>query len=175
VHPHLIHGSLGPPESSTHCTAHRKVSLYFTMGRPFPPLKIAPSHRGSGPPLIVVPWAHPSPQPKWHLDRFSRFCRAHHCDSLTDHAIQCVTIRHSSICSTAMRPNNNDSRVNYTRSNTQANVYGAALLHSHHNSLPDSCNECRVCQGTASPQMKQPPLATTHIHHCHLCLNQNMT
>jgi len=26
------------------CTAHRRVSLYFTMGRPFPPLKIAPFH-----------------------------------------------------------------------------------------------------------------------------------
>jgi len=26
---------------------------------------------------LPVPWAHPSLQPKWHLDRFSRFCRAH--------------------------------------------------------------------------------------------------
>jgi len=25
----------------------------------------------------MVPWAHPSPQPKRHLDRFSRFCTAH--------------------------------------------------------------------------------------------------
>jgi len=23
----------------------------------------------------MIPWAHPSPQPKRHLDRFSRFCR----------------------------------------------------------------------------------------------------
>jgi len=22
----------------------------------------------------MVPWANPSPQPKWYLDRFSRFC-----------------------------------------------------------------------------------------------------
>jgi len=28
--------------------------------------------------------AHPSPQPKRHLDRFSRFCRAHYCDRQTD-------------------------------------------------------------------------------------------
>jgi len=47
---------------------------------PFP-LKIAPSNGGSP---IWTPsntWFpgrdHPSPQPKRHLDRFSRFCRAH--------------------------------------------------------------------------------------------------
>ena len=27
----------------------------------------------------MVPWAHPSPQPKRHLDRFNRFCRDHGC------------------------------------------------------------------------------------------------
>jgi len=36
-------------------------------------LKIAPSHGGSG----MVPWADPSPQPKWHLDLFGHVCRAH--------------------------------------------------------------------------------------------------
>jgi len=25
----------------------------------------------------MLSWAHLSPQPKWHLDRFSCFCRAH--------------------------------------------------------------------------------------------------
>jgi len=25
----------------------------------------------------VLPWAHLSPQPKWHLDRFTRLCTAH--------------------------------------------------------------------------------------------------
>jgi len=48
---------LGPPESTNQttsglvqlfCTAHGRLSLYFTMGYPFP-LKIAPSHGGSGP------------------------------------------------------------------------------------------------------------------------------
>jgi len=24
---------------------------------------------------LMIPWAHPSPQPKRHLDRFNRFCR----------------------------------------------------------------------------------------------------
>jgi len=32
---------------------------------------------GSGPLSYMVPWAHPSPQPKRHIDWFSRFCRAH--------------------------------------------------------------------------------------------------
>ena len=31
----------------------------------------------------VVAWLS-SPNPKWHLDRFSHFCRAHYCDKQTD-------------------------------------------------------------------------------------------
>jgi len=53
-------------------------------------------------------WAHLSPQPKRHLDWFSRYCRAH-CrptDQLTDHATWSVTIGHIYTCSTAMRRNN---------------------------------------------------------------------
>jgi len=36
------------------------------------------------PTLYMLPWAHPSPQPKRHLDRFSRFRRAYDCDRPTD-------------------------------------------------------------------------------------------
>ena len=59
-------------------------------------------HLGDSPPNWPFLWgdpgphpihafrAHPSPQPKQHLDRFSRFCRAHgrvqQTDRLTDHA-----------------------------------------------------------------------------------------
>ena len=32
----------------------------------------------------MLPWAHPSPHPKRHLDRISRFCRAHDRDRQTD-------------------------------------------------------------------------------------------
>jgi len=39
----------GISTSSAISADDRRVSLYFTMGRPFP-LKIAPSHGGSGPP-----------------------------------------------------------------------------------------------------------------------------
>jgi len=54
------------------------VSLYFTVGRPVISLKIAASYGGIWTPIqYMVPWDHPSPQSKRHLDRFSRFCRAH--------------------------------------------------------------------------------------------------
>ena len=56
-------------------------------------------------------WAHPSPHPKRHLDRFSRFCRAHdrdrQTDRQTDHVTRSVTIGRIYVSSTAMRPNNN--------------------------------------------------------------------
>jgi len=35
-------------------------------------------------PTYMLPWAHPSPHPKWHLDQFSRFCTAQDCDRMTD-------------------------------------------------------------------------------------------
>jgi len=41
-------------------------------------LKIASFHWGSGPNQYVIPWAHLSPQCKWHLRWFIRFCTAHH-------------------------------------------------------------------------------------------------
>jgi len=44
---------------------------------PPPPLKIAHSHGEIWTPSNTWFWVHPSPQPKRHLDRFSRFCRAH--------------------------------------------------------------------------------------------------
>jgi len=56
-------------------TGDRRVSLYFTVGCPSPPSKLPMGDLDSH--LYMVPWAHPSPQPKQHLDRFSHLCRAH--------------------------------------------------------------------------------------------------
>jgi len=53
--------------------SRQSVTIFFTTGCPFT-FKITPPHGGSGPSSNAIPWAHPSPQPKWHLDRFSRFC-----------------------------------------------------------------------------------------------------
>jgi len=54
------------------CTAYsRKVSIFYNR---FPFCQSCPFQwGGSGPPSNTIPWAHPSPQPKWHVDRFS-FC-----------------------------------------------------------------------------------------------------
>jgi len=145
--PHLIHGSLDPPESSTQwaalypqnspfpwgiwahltydfmvhirahspdgiligvavfLTAHRRMSLYFTMSRPFPsklplPMAYLDSHliRGSlGPPTSSTRTASRSVEP---------FYRAHYCERPTDHATQSVTVGRIYVRTTAMRPNN---------------------------------------------------------------------
>jgi len=65
---------LGSPESISQtasrsvqlfCTAHGRMSLYFTMDCPFPSK------------LPLLPLAHPNQHPKRHVDGFSRFCTAH--------------------------------------------------------------------------------------------------
>ena len=96
------------------CTYHVHI-----MGCPYP-LKIVPTHGGSGPHLmhgskphlIHGSLAHPNPQPKRHLDRFSHFCMAHNCDRLTDrqtdHTTLSVGIGHIYVRSTVMQPNNNN-------------------------------------------------------------------
>jgi len=75
---HLIHDSLGPHpniqpkqylDPFSHFCTSRRVFLYFTMCRPFP-LKLSLPMGDLDPHLIR---AHPSPQLKWHLVRFSRF------------------------------------------------------------------------------------------------------
>jgi len=82
THPHLIHGSLGLPDSAAQngisigsavfaqLTAECRYILLWTA--PFPRM-ITPSHGGSGPHLTHDFLANPSPEPKRHLDRFSRF------------------------------------------------------------------------------------------------------
>jgi len=52
----------------------------------------------------MIPWAHPSPQPKWHLDRFSYFAGL---TTVTDHATRAARIGRMYVHSTAMWPNNN--------------------------------------------------------------------
>jgi len=61
--------------------------------------------------LIMVPWAYVSPQPKRHLDRFSRFCSADDRDRPTDRPrYPSVTIGRIPR-SIAMRPNNNTFNI----------------------------------------------------------------
>ena len=55
----------------------------------------------------MLPWTNPSPQPKWHLDQFSCFCRTDYYDRPTDQATRSVTTGRIYVRSTAMWPNNN--------------------------------------------------------------------
>ena len=50
---------------------------YTSQRAAFSLLKIAPSHAAIWTQSNTVPWTHPSPNPKQHLDRFSRFCTVH--------------------------------------------------------------------------------------------------
>jgi len=60
---------------SRFCTAHgREFPYTLQWAAPFP-LKIVSSHEVSEPPCNLWFLGPPSPQPKRHLDRFSRLCR----------------------------------------------------------------------------------------------------
>ena len=48
-------------------------------GSPVSPSKLPLLMGGPGPHVIMVPWAHPSPEPKQQLDRFSRFAGLSRC------------------------------------------------------------------------------------------------
>jgi len=90
IHDFLAHSSLNGKWRldwfSRLCTAHGRELLYFTMGRPISFLKLSlpmgdlNSHLIHGflaIQILMVPLAHPNPQPKRHLDRFSHSCTAH--------------------------------------------------------------------------------------------------
>ena len=90
---------------------------------PFP-LKISPSHGEYGPRAMrgsfgnnQVFLPHPSPQPKRHLDRFSRFCRAHDHNRPTDRPYATPSVTHDRIYvrSTAMRPKKLANRTKLTK------------------------------------------------------------
>ena len=68
---------------------------------PSPPQN-CPFHGDLDPNLINDSLGPPSP----HLDRFSRFCRAHYYDRPTDHATRSITIGRIYVRSMAIRPKN---------------------------------------------------------------------
>jgi len=112
VHPHLTHASLGLPQcipqtaswSFLHSSEKRVPGPFLPR---FPLLMGDLDHHLV---LYMVPWAQPSPQPKWHLDQFSRFCSVHDHDRLTDwqtdHAPPSVKIDRIYVCSTVIQPKN---------------------------------------------------------------------
>jgi len=104
VHPHLLHASLGPPESKSQ-TASRSVQPFLhssqqkvaiLCNRPLSPFKLPLLMGDLDPHLMLGSLVNTNPQAKRHLDRFSRFCRYHCCNRQTDrptnHATRSVTI-----------------------------------------------------------------------------------
>jgi len=88
------------------CTANRRVSIYFTMGRPFPPLKLAHSRGGYGPRSNI--WFH-GPTRLYNPNGISIGSAdfaglTSVTDRPTDHATWSVTIGRIYVRSTAMRP-----------------------------------------------------------------------
>ena len=62
-----------PPESNSVLLAVIQPKLQPIESQKL--VSMATSLNTCGPPSNTIPWAHQSPQPKWQLDRFSRFCR----------------------------------------------------------------------------------------------------
>jgi len=75
--------SLGPPESTTQPASRlvqpflhrsRQIVAILYNGPPLSVLKLPLSLRISTRMYHVIPWAHPRPQPKRHLDRYRGIC-----------------------------------------------------------------------------------------------------
>ena len=122
---------------SRFCTARRRLSLYFTIGRPSPPLNIDASHGDLDAHLIhgfLGPAESSAQTPSRSVEPFlqgSLYCDRQ-TDRETDHATRSVTIGHIYVHSTAMRPNH-DSRI-YRRDqgrdlHTGATVHPRATVH----------------------------------------------
>ena len=93
------------------------ILSYFTMGRPLPLPKIAPSRGDIRTPIeYMVTVAHPTPHAKRHLDRSSRFCmvpRRDIPDRQTDRPTTETSVEATSICYTyTMRPKKVKNNVN---------------------------------------------------------------
>jgi len=99
-----------PYRFSRLCTDDRRVSFYFTMGRPFSP-QFAPSHGGSGPPSNIWFPGPPVLNPNGSSIGAAVFVGLtsvtdRPTDRPTDHATRSVRIGRIYVRSTAMRPNN---------------------------------------------------------------------
>ena len=112
MHPHLIHSSLDPPESTykgrhfdqfnRFCTAHGREESSYTLqwvARPFPPLKNCAFLSGSGPRLIHGCSGPPESTTQTISQSVQRFLQGsrswqtdRQTDRQTDHATPSVTI-----------------------------------------------------------------------------------
>jgi len=84
--PMFIIAKRSPISATVELLLHISSQYPYTLQWAAPSLEITPSHGGSRPHLIYgFSFPHEcSTQLKRHLDRLSRFCRAHHCNRQTD-------------------------------------------------------------------------------------------
>jgi len=105
----------------------------------------------------MVPWAHPSPHPKQHLDRFSRFCRLISVtDRQTDRPRYSVSNHRPhlrSLRSTAMRSNNTTGRVFFQQTFRTAEFCMASALLAYFHSVLDRNYTLRI-RGSVSKRSK---------------------
>jgi len=113
-------------------------------------LKIVPSLVWCGPHLIHGSFAHPSPQPKWHLDRLSHFCRADYCDRMTDQATRPVTVLgHIYVRSSVIWPNNASCITFSMEIHMQCHrmlVIGINLIHGKNALVQNFLKMCSISQ-----------------------------
>ena len=142
--PHLIHASLGLPDSITQ-TASQSVQPFLHSSRqcrracpgiPFHQ-KTASSDGDLDPHLIMVPWAHLSSHFKQYLDRFSHFCTAHITVSsgMSAHALP-LKIALASSHRQIWTPCNTWFLGPYDSASQMASPSGQPFLHSSPQSVP---------------------------------------
>jgi len=116
---HLIDDSLGQSELTIKM-ASRSVQVFFAQVTAECPYTVQwapispqnfPFPWGSGPHLTHDFLGPFEPTTQWHLNWLSHFCRAHDPDQQTVHTSPSVTIGCIYIHSTAIRPNNNSSKL----------------------------------------------------------------
>jgi len=75
LRPTRVHNSNGKSIGSAIFAQLTADTLQWVLRHPKLPIPMG--HLESGRPSNTIPLAHPSTQPKRHIDRFNRFCRAH--------------------------------------------------------------------------------------------------
>ena len=155
LNPHLVHGFMGPPKSLSQTTS-RLVQLFLhsllqsVQWAALALLKIVPSLVWCGPHLIHGFFAHPSSQPKRHLDRLRHFCRAHYCDRLTDQATWPVTVLgHIYVRSSVIWPNNASCITYSMEIHMQCHrmlVIGINLIHGKNALVQNFLKMCSISQ-----------------------------
>ena len=103
----------------------------------------------------MVPWTHKTRPLKRHLDRFSRFCRAHTCDQQTD--------RHTDICSN--RPLIHC--VHAMRSNNVINDKFIIIFNGNHSHLENHLMQTQCSINFLSRAIKSYWLCTEFLPVCH--------